>query len=300
MLRLLRVFVLSTVLAQSQPPPPTPPKTRQEKQQQKTIEQAKAEADQKAASDFSSLVDKVSAELARRNQQQTANEAKYKPSPDGWVAIFTGILVIIGAVQVYVYCRQAAYMRKGLGISLKQAGIASKNSIAAKRTADVLISSERAWLVLEVTRLKSPRVTRNNVLPFNVMDLSFQNHGRTPAFITDICFRYMQTPTPQLETMNYTHEMSGPGKFARGLVVGPGERTPVYPAALEKFGLMNQETFDKIMSGELFVHFYGIVRYSDISGVDRETAFCFTYQRGEVMGLPPWLRSGPRDANRNT
>src|SRR5690348_5307693 len=52
------------------------------------------------------------------------------------VALFTGALAILATLQWLAMNRQAAYMRKGLHISIRQARTASRNALAAKLNAE--------------------------------------------------------------------------------------------------------------------------------------------------------------------
>ena len=178
------LLVLSAAFAQSQPPSPAPSKAGQERQEPGTVEQTKSEADQKSAKDFSSLVDKVVSEITRRNQQQPSNKGFNPTSPDWWVAIFTGGLAIIGAIQVFVYCRQANFMRRGLRISIRQARIANRNAIAAKDSADTakdtLIISQRASIAIHPISFVPPVFQSGSVVS-SCIEFKIENTGQTIA-----------------------------------------------------------------------------------------------------------------------
>ena len=66
------------------------------------------------------------------------------PPSNWWLIIPTLAIAVATAVQVWIYCRQAEYARRGLRISIRQARIAHRTALAAKASADAAQESADA------------------------------------------------------------------------------------------------------------------------------------------------------------
>src|SRR5579872_94457 len=124
------LLVLSAAFAQSQQPSTTPSGITQTKQG-KAPTKSDVPAPDKGRSQPPSqpppaplTLNKQDAPPDAQNKNGKGDESKQSASADfkflgagitDWLlAIFTLCLVIVGSIQVFVYCRQADYMRRGL------------------------------------------------------------------------------------------------------------------------------------------------------------------------------------------
>jgi hypothetical protein len=127
--------------------------------------------------------------------QDFSNYSHDRTAKDWWTIILTGMLVIVGGLQVYVYWRQADYMRRGLRLSIRQTRLAARNAAAAQVAAAAAKTSAKiAKDALELTQRAFVQVTsmglnRGNIPLANNMPVTddasvvvnFKNHGPTRA-----------------------------------------------------------------------------------------------------------------------
>jgi hypothetical protein len=203
-----------------------------------------------------------------------------------WIAWSAGILLVgIGLIGVF-YGYRTLNVIEGQLKEIRAAGIqtasliaqAEKHADAAKRSANALVNSERAWIMTEVkfsadvlglpnpTQLRIVEGVSDGIENVSIdLSLICKNAGRTPAWITErvICFRNIAVlpnvpdftvelggdyRSPVLEPLNagaesktrWTLDCKGPTKATNSLVV------------------------------------YGFVKYRDIFSPERETRFAYT------------------------
>jgi hypothetical protein len=176
----MRLFLFAiiaiTALGQSQPPPPTPAKPNQTNQDKASSKQAEGSGDKKPSQVFPPTINQPPLPVvAARNEGNCCYPNKYKSPTDWWgrastilLTIFTGALAWLAYKQWGALDDQHKVMREGLTAT-------NKAACAAQKSADALMSAEKALLVVELEDVKGG----GGWLRFKVT-----NFGKTPAEIT--------------------------------------------------------------------------------------------------------------------
>jgi hypothetical protein len=152
---------------------------------------------------------------------------------------------------------------------------------AAKKSAEALIKSERAWINVEVNT--SEKLTEVRLPP--TLDQFWiwpriKNYGKTPARITRIVIRPHLLPAaipnlpqhipPQLPPEpEYASELTADSEAE--IMVPPQVEISPFPAGIDV------SDFERIKQRVEFLYVYGYVNYTDISGLHRQTRFCQLY-----------------------
>jgi len=118
--------------AQSQPPSPTPPKASHDQQSTKDTKSDERKTPDKAITP--PLIGEP------HSDQNGSKKASDSPS-DWWLIIPTTAIAGAAAVQVWIYCRQADYMRRGLRISIRQTRIATRGLSQTKNAIRIAVHS---------------------------------------------------------------------------------------------------------------------------------------------------------------
>jgi hypothetical protein len=173
------VFLTICSFAQSQPRSPTPPKVAQNQQQGKD---AKRNVSDGSGNTISSPL--VSPFSQKQSSEKSSKQTQDSPS-NWWLIIPTIVIAVATAVQVWVYCRQTEYARRGLGMAIHQARTANISALAAKKSAELsemtLKLTQRADILVDAcyiilnTRGGSQLAANNNV------EIVFKNFGPTRA-----------------------------------------------------------------------------------------------------------------------
>jgi hypothetical protein len=137
--------------AQSQTPSPTPTKAGQPKESHGPTKKGETDTDKNITEPLESVIDQRGAVITYEETKEPTKQSAAKPPADWWARIFSALLIVVGAIQIYVYFRQATYMRRALGMSMRHIAVSKMSAQAAQRAADVLINdvlinSERAGL----------------------------------------------------------------------------------------------------------------------------------------------------------
>jgi hypothetical protein len=260
-------------LAQSQPPAPTPPKTAEPQQQHAASKTGKSSPEQSDSQKSSSLVNGV-----QRNQPTdkdgNTRDTSEDPSPTDWITRLTAVIAAAAVAQVIVYVFQTNYIKRTLQETAKAAD-------AATASAQFVINSERAWVLFE--QLKGR--------PGDMVAISFKNHGRTPAWFTEVRAHFVFSD-PEVKNIEWDKLQMFPYKQ----VIVSGESTAEFRLPLDMNRLVQPEIWPP---GDSVV--YGMIRYRDIFGQQRETTFCYAYHLlSDGSGTGEWKQSGPPEANQNT
>jgi hypothetical protein len=183
-------------------------------------------------------------------------------------------MAIAGAagVQVWIYCRQAEYMRKGLWISIRSARASKLASDAAKVSADGLKLGERAWMIccgptMGYTPVESGKRNYTYVC-------GLKNFGKTPAMIIEVGF--------DIGIADSLDNLPRFPKYTRSwqlnkITVAPGDSLYLRQ---EWFAYLSLDAGQSqaVLRGNLYVYGYGFVRYLDFFSKNdedfRETRFC--------------------------
>ena len=152
---------------------------------------------------------------------------------------------------------------------------ATKQSIAAKRSAEALISSERAWVEGGLADPQEDVLTLDSGSPYNYQ-LRISNVGRTPAHVIRWEIE-VGSVNPEFRELpeNLGHKMSN----ELSLFLPPGESEPLGTHDLPEYFT----DWDEVLSGSKAGVFRATIKYHDIfsgSGVSREpreTTFVYSY-----------------------
>jgi|SRR6266446_2111327 len=208
-----------------------------------------------------------------------------------WLAILTGALVLVSSIQIFFLIRTDK--------------IARLSAEAAKQSADALIGSERAWLLLvmdgwnfyEVVQKYMdkdnwPALAEERLRP--TVQFHFKNFGKTPAFVKEVAakishstmlameLRYIRDREPKLDDIVGAGETLLMEAFSQKVPLQRTLGTPFDQAAAR--GIAAENTF---------FWFWGRVVYDDVWGNEHETRFCWC---GNMTRFEPY-RGKPYNEN---
>ena len=307
----LLLFVV-VVSAQSQPPSPTPPKASQDKQEHKNAVDTAGQRDKKNPPQTIPVIPKSEPTLPAQTSQNPANYSADPTSSNWWLVGLTAVIAAAAIVQVFVYCRQAAYMRRGLLISMRQTRIASANARTArvsadvaKRSADTLVNSERAW-VLVSNVLPTTIALSTTLATVNTFAFDLENKGRTVARLTGPYRRRFELLTGMEKLADIPDYGPSAGLVPEhespihGRILAPGQLNGliyepcVSPAITEKVA-------DGIQKHKLRLYFYASLKYFDFTDIERELQFCYSFVPAPPeTGYPGnWVLAGPKEYNKH-
>jgi hypothetical protein len=163
-------------------------------------------------------------------------------------------------------------------------GIQTKHTA---RNADALLSSERAWIKVDIATFQ---IALSNYhppphLPFLWIRPVITNHGRTVARITRIYGRAHRLPKednngipgrpPELPQQPDYSEVSG-SLSKRQTMLPPTHE-------IDWFVIYTPSDIEEIKSKNEFLYVYGYVDYDDVGGEHRQTRFCQLYWIPSMM-----------------
>ncbi|MBY0577907.1 MAG: hypothetical protein K2P57_02565 [Burkholderiales bacterium] len=141
----------------------------------------------------------VTTEKSKVDMQRDAEADKAKASIDdamvkyaAWTAIFTGLLCIIAFIQMFLFVWQLRLMRQSAN-DASTAANAARDS--AKVAIDTFTTLERPWVFLEKHRIvrREGAPIQPSLLNNYWISLLFKNNGRSPARITNLVFKIIET-----------------------------------------------------------------------------------------------------------
>jgi hypothetical protein len=178
------------------------------------------------------------------------------------ITVFTGVLALVAVLQWRVLRQQARYMRS-------------------------VLSSERAWVIVY---LGWPHGEQQGMLGESIsfgvqtwniyLSLTCQNHGRTPAWITEISIGLLDTSKeiPGNPPLEYARQLETPSDTL--LSSAPGYSTT------------EQVSSDKPIASEEGRVVFGAVKYRDVYGENRQTTFGYRVTKGfrleRLFGYPEY------------
>jgi hypothetical protein len=212
-------------------------------------------------------------------------------TPDKIEAIAT---VVYALVTIVMFLE----IRSQSKAALDQAGIAKDAAIAAKRSADALVASKRAWVFGKVEpfsgdgRITPQREDIPHELGVIKVVYSLDNYGSTPACITAFGIKASQFDSPE-EAVIVRPDYGQKVQMLEYIV--PGK-------PLNNALLMNPNDFILINQKQKFLVICGIVEYLDVFGEAHTTEFCFEYHVPHGFDLTPvgFYRFGGKGRNRQT
>ena len=200
------------------------------------------------------------------------------------VMVLTAFYVVFARSQWIVMEDQLQQMIESSSQTERLISETHKSAEAAKASADALVASERAWIIIRVRDFPS-RSSR-------YFQFSAINYGRTPATIVmeEWDYQYvsdpMELPTPphykRADNEIFLHQKIVMPRLADKIFYSFDVRT--------LWNACNEDTTTALMQNNKHLVTWGRVVYFDISGKRRETRFCFrfnpTIQELSVTG--PW------------
>lgn len=206
----------------------------------------------------------------------------WERTTDDPVAAFTAVLGLFTAVLAGVAVIQVRFL-------VRADETARAAAIAAKRSADALISLERPWMVAVVSDVSLSNgianVTGETPFEFEV-PIKFVNEGKTTAFIG--IFR-----TRSVVSIYRSRPKSSDVEQAQGTSIKIDmEGLAVRPGAQETFSLglelvISQDIADAILNGDEVVWLFGYLEYTDFFSQDRRTVFYLNHNMG-IGCVTPW------------
>jgi hypothetical protein len=198
-------------------------------------------------------------------------------------------------------------------ITLLVAGAAVWQAIAAKLSADAVMRSERAWLLLNGEDIGKPVL-----IPYDSLDnpprlpaycmVSLRNCGKTPAFAIDWEFELLIGPSQEAPPSLEIYEKEPPAERPMPFPVGPG--WPGHAEARLKPGwFISSAELNEIKTGGKFLWLCGVARYEDVFKRARilkrkaerhETLVCLRYETRTNAPDGYWVLGGPRKYNNAT
>jgi hypothetical protein len=192
-------------------------------------------------------------------------------STEWWLTVFTGALVLVTAVLAAVAFLQFLAMRRQESWMQRSVEVAETSAKAAKESADALIGSERAWIMVQVTRVPvtggliahgqswsaESGLVETTSIRFR---MTCKNEGHTPAWITErrYCLKILSGTPPTKPNFNDSDEIQNdPEPLASGQATDRDLTVTV----------TGQE-----QPGQITI-LYGVLKYRDIFADNRETTF---------------------------
>lgn len=279
----------------SQPPAPTPPKIAQNNKGETARKQAETPNYQSAADSLSAAISKLTSEVTTWKQQQSTERKKEDSSTDRgimWSTIVTAAATIAIAVLAYfqwktlkahhtVMDRQADYIRDALKETRRSAD-------AAMGSVDLLISRERARLVVSDMELANPMDATNIFVK-----LSIRNIGHSHAFQVEMrAACYLRTPSTGIPDL---------APHFLGLLEKESEHNFIMVDVVPP---ISQDQLDATIQGTGVgdIRVYCVIKFIDVFGKKR------VLRVGRKLFIPPiggigshqWLLTEDPDDNRET
>jgi len=220
-----------------------------------------------------------------------------------WVhipALFTSDRIIALATVLYAGVTIVMFfsIRSQAKAIHRQVDIAARAAGAAEKSADTLVSTERAWVFGNIEPFPGDGTIvpdsdeLSHLLKVVRVNYTLTNYGHTPACITAIGVRSHQFD-------NLEDAVTGPPDYGQIVQVcdylAPGK-------VGGSFFLMAPNDFISINRQEKFLIICGKIEYEDVYGNCHTTKFCFDYHRPLGLDMRPagFYRFGGKSRNNQT
>jgi len=227
---------------------------------------------------------------------------------DNLMVALTATLVIIGASGVWYAKRtldtiegQLTEIQKAATQTDKMITHAATQAEAAKASADALIHSERAWVIIDKVYPLKLMVQFHGLsgVGANSFRFDIKNIGRTVARLGNIRTMWKLLPreeaalpeTPEFWPINGEETIVDP---ALGEVVAPGETIKGLGAFI--FEPFDDDKVNNIKSGSMVLWVYGRIEYFDFAGKEHAMNFSYRYISSMDFAWKPeenFISSGP-------
>jgi hypothetical protein len=188
---------------------------------------------------------------------------------------------------------QADQMRRQTEILTASVKVANESANIAQQNIDLLISKERAHLLVEVLPLNTAGAA-NERGPVSGLDAQFTIHytGTTEGFLdyaeADAKVCNSADPKPDL----FPNSLELPKIISKQTSFG-WIKIPIQ-------GWSDKVFFD-VEARTKFVHFYGNIKYKDVFGHERETGFYYVWRvGGDLYGLAGWKKKACKGYDQET
>jgi hypothetical protein len=199
--------------------------------------------------------------------------------------------LIVSVFGIAVIAWQSYETRRAAKATQIAAEATQVSARAAELNAQVLLNSERAWLI-----------PRNFVMPMEIFNavrhfhIRVVNYGRSPAFLTDwVCHWVALEHPPTVDSLDY----SNPSRNQYGVAIAPMQRENIFTVP----EVNDPDQIQAAIEGTRHLYVYGLLRYGDGLGPEiHETYFCYQYHRREPepgTTVQGWSAEPP-EANRST
>jgi len=211
--------------------------------------QVPTKAGQNQAAD-SDAIKGITTQLAQVQQRQTeilkaqADQANDEAKIDGKLTNYTGLLVLVGAVQALILAATI--------FTIIQQTLTIRNS-------------ERAWIGVRIDAVQEPTPVDLAI----VITPTVKNYGKTAARIVKFCLHYvlLQSPEALDAKPDYPKERTAEASF-----VVPSN-APMQPMAVG----IAQPDFQEVIDARKFLYVYGYIDYVILEKHRRQTRFCLMY-----------------------
>ena len=295
----MKYLVLAVLLSIMQATPPVPRKAADNKAAQSGKQQNEADSQKNVPAPPVALTPPQrngGPDPSSPSNKETVHVDPVRVITDGWYiayVILTGCLVVIGIAGVYAAIRtlrtierQALSMRRQTTHLRRSAIFARRSANAARKSADAIVNAERAWIMvdLEWEPSSAVRLTKINGGEGKKTGVAIRmicaNEGRMPAWITyrAVHVEVANIPTGQTEFLPSESSENYIPIAAKGRNDSPWR----------SFGAGHP-----VVGKDVFI--YGVVRYRDVFGPQRETWFGYlATDDGALVRIPQ------REYNRHT
>lgn len=213
-------------------------------------------------------------------------------TPEGWTAIFTGLLFIATTgLWIFTWLLWAS-TRKAIRDEEKALQIAQFSANAARDSADALPTLERAHVFIDVSPsiVNEMQETIRGFRDAIGVRYHFINHGKTPAIIKTRSVAVFPSSTPEkfifVQKRTDAEEIIPSGGTVPPIVHrqvfidrdgNKADITETYRLEERYICSLTIDERNAIENGETFIWFRGYIVYSDIFGKEHETGFCWRF-----------------------
>lgn len=138
---------------------------------------------------------------------------------------------------------------------------------AIKRQTEILIDSERAWILADPGIINDDFEPDASRVEFFELAPPLKNYGKTPARIVEFAINACQVSTPD----KLPPEPEYRNTQTVDIMLPPD--LPIQPLHI----MIEQSDFINIRQGNPTLYVYGFIKYVDFGGEPRESRFCFVY-----------------------
>jgi hypothetical protein len=261
---LLAIVIIGTADAQSQPPPPSAGKPGKPPQDQPRRREQPAARDERGTENSPIAVKIIPTPKTETEAAQDKAERDAKATTDRRMVWLTGALVLVGAIQAFVFFIQARRLRETID--------------ATRDTTDVMRDTAQRQLRGYVFATEGRVVNLANPGLAPVAQVIIKNAGQTPAYNVTCAIGFGADPPidpDQIVPRNVTTKAS----------LAPGGDTE---QRSEAPGPLNSALHAHILRGTKVLYVFGVIRYADIFETKHFTRYRFmtdgdTHKSGSLI-----------------